>query len=73
MDDASRLAAFEKMLADIIKEQADNDEKMAALKAQGREKTVTYRQLLAKRLELINLMDRYRRHGLADRKPHTQP
>ena len=40
-----RLNAFEKMLFDILAQYSSVTEKLAALKAEGKEKTVTYRQL----------------------------
>lgn len=41
-----RLIAFEKMLSDILSQYDSVTEKLAVLKAEGKEKTVTYRQLL---------------------------
>ena len=46
MMDEQRLRAFEDMLAAILRQYDDTTEKMAKLKAEGKEKTVTYRQLL---------------------------
>lgn len=40
-----RLNAFEKMLSDILAQYDSVTEKLAVLKAEGKEKTVTYRQL----------------------------
>lgn len=50
--DERRLKAFEDMLAAIIKQYDDTTKKMAKLKAEGKEKTVTYRQLFANKLQL---------------------
>ncbi len=50
--DEQRLKAFEDMLAAILKQYDDTTEKMAKLKAEGKEKTVTYRQLFANKLQL---------------------
>lgn len=41
-------------------------EKMAALKAQGREKTATYRQLFARKLTLGEILSWYKTYGLTD-------
>lgn len=41
-----RLNTFEKMLSDILEQYDSVTEKLTALKAEGKEKTVTYRQLL---------------------------
>ena len=73
MDGPARLIAFEQMLSAILTEQDDTSARMAALKAQGREKTVTYRQLLVTKLELMNLLSRYRRFGLLETASRTEP
>lgn len=62
----TRLEAFEAMLAAAIQEYRQTAEKMAALKAQGKEKTVTFRQLMARKLELGNLLAMYRAYGLTE-------
>lgn len=62
----TRLEAFEAMLAAAIQEYHQTAEKMAALKAQGKEKTVTFRQLMARKLELGNLLAMYRAYGLTE-------
>lgn len=49
--DEQRLKAFEDMLAAILRQYDDTAEKMAKLKAEGKEKTVTYRQLFANKLQ----------------------
>lgn len=67
MDEHARLLAFEEMLGGVIREREDVIARMAALKAQGKEKTVTYRQLRATKLELGNLLTRYRRYRLVER------
>ena len=45
-----RLEAFEKMLADIIKQADYEKEQMEKLKAEGKEKTATYRQFFGNRM-----------------------
>ncbi len=62
--DEKRLKAFEDMLAAILKQYEDTTEKMAKLKAQGKEKTVTYRQLFANKLQLQAMLSYYRIYGL---------
>ena len=64
--DEKRLKAFEDMLATILKQYDDTTEKMAKLKAEGKEKTVTYRQLFANKLQLQAILSYYRTHGLLD-------
>lgn len=62
----TRLEAFEAMLAAVMQEYRQTAEKMAALKAQGKEKSVTFRQLMARKLELANMLATYRAYGLAE-------
>ena len=66
--DEKRLEAFEDMLAAILKQYEGTTEKMAKLKAQGKEKTVTYRQLFASKLQLQAMLSYYRTYGLVDDK-----
>ncbi len=62
----TRLEAFEAMLAAVMQEYRQTAEKMAALKAQGKEKSVTFRQLMARKLELANMLAMYRAYGLVE-------
>ena len=62
--DEKRLKAFEDMLAAILRQYDDTTEKMAKLKAEGKEKTVTYRQLFANKLQLQAMLSYYRTYGL---------
>ena len=62
--DEQRLRAFEDMLAAILRQYDDTTEKMAKLKAEGKEKTVTYRQLFANKLQLQAMLSYYRTYGL---------
>ena len=48
--DEQRLKAFEEMLKAILSQYDSTVEKMAKLKAEGKEKAVTYRQLFASKL-----------------------
>ena len=66
--DENRLKAFEDMLAAILRQCDDTAEKMAKLKAEGKEKTVTYRQLFANKLQLQAMLSYYRIYGLVDDK-----
>lgn len=59
-----RLEAFERMLADLQERLADTQAKMQALKAQGREKSATYRQLMGDKMQLRAMLDLYRLYGL---------
>lgn len=66
--DEKRLKAFEDTLAAILKQYDDTTEKMVKLKADGKEKTVTYRQLFANKLQLQAMLSYYRIYGLVDDK-----
>ena len=66
--DEKRLKAFEDMLAAILRQYDDTTEKMAKLKAEGKEKTVTYRQLFANKLQLQAMLAYYRTYGLLEKK-----
>ena len=62
--DEKRLKAFEDMLAGILKQYDDTTEKMAKLKVESKEKTVTYRQLFANKLQLQAMLSYYWTYGL---------
>ena len=62
-----RLNAFEKMLSDILAQYDSVTEKLAALKAEGKEKTVTYRQLFINKLQYQTILSYYRTYGLLDK------
>lgn len=59
-----RLDAFERMLADLQARLAATEERMQALRAQGREKSVTFRQLMGEKLQLQAMLELYRVYGL---------
>ena len=61
-----RLNAFEKMLSDILAQYDSVTEKLAVLKAEGKEKTVTYRQLFTNKLQYQTILSYYRTYGLLD-------
>ena len=64
MNDQEQLAAYRAMQSAVQEEYDRTAEKMAALKAQGREKTVTYRQLFARKLTLSEIQSWYKTYGL---------
>ena len=68
MDMENRLAAFEKMLAAVQANYASTVSKMVQLKAAGKEKSATYRQLMGNKLELQNMLSMYQIYGLIDKK-----
>ena len=51
MENESRLEAFERMLKVVQENYHTADEKMKQLKAEGKEKTATYRQLLGNKMQ----------------------
>lgn len=55
------------MLADIEKNYTDMQEKMDALKAQGKEKSATYRQLMGNKLMYKQMLFMYELYGLKDK------
>ena len=67
MMDEQRLKAFEDMHAAILKQYDDTTKKMAKLKAEGKEKTVTYRRLFANKLQLQAMLVYYKTYGLLDK------
>ena len=61
-----RLEAFEAMLKTVL-EQCESDKTvMDELKAQGKEKTATYRQYMGNRLFYNQLIEWYKRFGLLE-------
>lgn len=62
--DENRLSAFESMLAAVKKEFADILSKMKKLKAEGKVKTVTYQQLLARKMMYQNMLSMYKIYDL---------
>lgn len=62
----NRLEAFEQMLENI-KQQSEHEKKqMEILKAEGKEKTATYRQYFANRMIYKMMLDKYREYGLIE-------
>lgn len=63
-DGAARLEKFEAMLAAVQAQYADTTAQMERLKAAGRVKSATYRQLFAKKLNLQDILTFYEVYGL---------
>ncbi len=61
-----RLQAFEAMLHDIQEQSAREKKAMDALKAQGKEKTATYRQYMGNRLMYSRILDLYKQYGILE-------
>ena len=66
MTQTERLAAFEAMLETVQEQYQRAEEQMRALKAQGRERSATYRQLMGNRLQLAQVLAMYRAYGLME-------
>lgn len=64
MTDTERLAAFEKMLQNVKDRYEDSTAKMEKLKAQGKEKSVTYKQLMADKLTMQKILSMYNIFGI---------
>ena len=65
---ATREEQFEKMLSSVLSEYEDVLGKMEKLKAENKVKTVTYKQLMATKLTLQNIISSYEIYGLLDKK-----
>lgn len=63
--DRARLAAYDAMYAGLLKEQDAMLEEMERLRAAGKQKGATYRQLLAQKLTLQDLIGRFQRCGIS--------
>lgn len=72
MDSTERLAAFEAMLEAVQRDYAATCEKMRLLRAQGKEKTATYRQLMGNRLQCQSTLSLYRVYGLIEEMPRPE-
>ena len=65
--DEKRLEAFEKMLAAVQAEYADILSKMEKMKGAGKIKTVTYQQLMSRKLTYQNMLSLYEISGLTEK------
>lgn len=66
MNSNSRLEAFEKMLSAVQNGYETANEKMIKLKAEGKEKAVTFRQLMGDKMMYKNMLSMYKIYGLTD-------
>lgn len=73
MTDQEQLAAYRAMQGAVQAEYDAAAEKMAALKAQGKEKTATYRQLFARKLQLSEILGWYKTYGLTGPRKESEP
>ena len=66
MTDAQRLAAYDRLYRELLAERDGVAAKMDALRAEGRTKTATYRQLLTDKLTLQNFIGRFAAYGIRE-------
>lgn len=64
MKSEDRLKAFEKMLLQVQESYETTVEKMKQLRAEGKEKSATYRQLMGNKLQYQNMLSLYKLYGL---------
>ena len=62
----ARLDSFEKMLLSVREQFDEKSRKLTELKNTGKEKTATYRQLFAEKMQLGNMLAMYRLYGLIE-------
>ena len=67
MSDLERLAAYDRMYADLLKERDKVLSDMEKLRAAGRNKGATYQQLLAQKLTVQNLIGRFEIYGIKEK------
>ena len=66
MTDQERLAAYDRMYADLLKEQDKVLADLDRLRAAGKNKGATYQQLLAQKLTVQNLIGRFEIYGIKE-------
>ena len=66
MTDQERLAAYDRLYADLLKERDKVASDMERLRAAGKQRGATYRQLLAQKLTLQNLIGRFELYGIQE-------
>ena len=66
MSDLERLAAYDRMYADLLRERDKVLADMDKLRAAGKNKGATYKQLLAQKLTVQNLIGRFEIYGIKE-------
>lgn len=64
MDATDRLQAFEQMLEDVKSQMQYTQSELDKLKAQEKEKSVTFKQHLSNKLMYQRILSLYEKHGL---------
>ena len=63
---SEREERFERMLQEIQAEYASIEQRMSVLRAEGKTRTVTFRQLMGNKLMYQSMLSMYREHGLIE-------
>ena len=66
MTDAERLAAYDRMYADLLRERDKVAADMDRLRVAGKNRGATYQQLLAQKLTVQNLIGRFEIYGIRE-------
>ena len=66
MTDAEKLAAYERMYADLLRERDKVLSDLDKLRAAGKNRGATYQQLLAQKLTLQNHIARFAAYGIRE-------
>ena len=66
MTDLERLAAYDRMYVDLLREREQVLSNMERLRAAGKNRGVTYQQLLAQKLTVQNLIGRFEMYGIRE-------
>lgn len=64
LSERERLAAFDRMYADLLKERDKVLSDMEALRTAGKQRGAAFQQLLAQKLTLQNLIGRFEIYGI---------
>ena len=67
MSDSERLEQFEQILIELEDELALIESQIEDMKAKGKTKTATFKQLLARKLTLSQFLGVFEKHGLRSR------
>ena len=66
MTDQERLAAYDRLYADLLKERDKVTSDVDKLRAAGKNRGATYQQLLAQKLTVQNLIGRFEIYGIKE-------
>ena len=66
MTDTERLAAYDRMYADLLRERDKVLSDMDRLRAAGKNRGATYQQLIARKLTVMDLIGRFEIYGIRE-------